>query len=286
MLFLALVLFPGKLLAGSATLTWQANSETDLAGYQVYYGTSSRSYGLPVPVGKVTTYQLSGLQEGRTYYFAVTAVDTSGNESGYSTEVSLNVSGLPAAPVLVSPSEGATQAATAVTFTWNASPGATDYDLAVWNASGVIFDKWIGNVTSYQVSGLPNGGTKYYWIVYPKNAAGVGPHSEIRSFVNGTVSQSPPPAPILVSPSEGASQAATSVTFTWNASPGATDYDLAVYNASGILFDKWIGNVTSYQVNGLPNDGTRFYWIVYPRNAAGVGPHSEIRSFVNGASSS
>ena len=82
------LVFPCHVLAGSATLHWQANTEPDLAGYRIYYGTSSRSYGSYIPVDKDTTsYTIKNLTEGRTYYFALTAVDTSGNESGYSQEV-------------------------------------------------------------------------------------------------------------------------------------------------------------------------------------------------------
>ena len=74
--------------SGSITLAWDANTESDLAGYKVYYGTASKSYGTPVNVGNVTTYQLTGLVPGQVYYIALTAYDTSYNESGYSNEVS------------------------------------------------------------------------------------------------------------------------------------------------------------------------------------------------------
>lgn len=75
-------------LAANADLSWSANTETDLAGYKVYYGTSSRSYGAPVDVGNRTTFTATGLSEGQTYYFAVTAYNAAGSESGLSTEVS------------------------------------------------------------------------------------------------------------------------------------------------------------------------------------------------------
>jgi len=81
---------PATSWAASVTLRWQANSEPDIASYNLYYGTQSREYGLPIPVGDVTSYTVDSLTEGRTYYFSVTAVDTSGNESGYSYEVSAN----------------------------------------------------------------------------------------------------------------------------------------------------------------------------------------------------
>ena len=72
---------------GSAIVTWNANPESDLAGYRVFYGTSSRNYPNSISVGKVTSATISGLTIGTKYYFALKAVDTSGNLSGYSAEV-------------------------------------------------------------------------------------------------------------------------------------------------------------------------------------------------------
>ena len=61
-----------------------------MVGYRVYYGTTSRAYaqslGAGIDVGFQTTYTKSGLASGRVYYFAVTAVDATGNESAYSNE--------------------------------------------------------------------------------------------------------------------------------------------------------------------------------------------------------
>jgi hypothetical protein len=79
--------------SSSATLTWGANKETDLAGYKVYRATASGSYGAPIATlpGSVTTYQATGLEFGKTYFFVVTAYDIAGNESGYSNEVSKSI---------------------------------------------------------------------------------------------------------------------------------------------------------------------------------------------------
>jgi hypothetical protein len=77
-------------IAGSVTLAWDPVSAGALAGYKVYYGTSSRSYFASIPIGTATTYTIPYglLLAGQTYYFAVTAYDNAGNESGYSNEVS------------------------------------------------------------------------------------------------------------------------------------------------------------------------------------------------------
>jgi hypothetical protein len=62
----------------------------DLAGYHVYYGTASKLYREMVDVGNAETYTISNLVPG-TYYFAVTAYDTAGNETDFSEEVTKTV---------------------------------------------------------------------------------------------------------------------------------------------------------------------------------------------------
>jgi len=76
---------------GTATLSWDANSETNVVGYKVYMGSQSGGYGAPIAVGNATTYTIGNLTGGRTYYFSVTAVDTEGTESLHSSEVSKTV---------------------------------------------------------------------------------------------------------------------------------------------------------------------------------------------------
>jgi hypothetical protein len=71
----------------TATLTWSANTEIDLAAYKIYFGTASGTFGLPISAGNTTSYQVTGLTIGQTYKFVVTAVDTSNNESNFPNEV-------------------------------------------------------------------------------------------------------------------------------------------------------------------------------------------------------
>ena len=82
---------------GTVTLAWDPNSEIDLAGYKVYWGSTSGSYGTPVTLGKVTTFTTPKLANG-TWYFAVTAHNTGGLESGFSNEVSCVVAVAPTPP--------------------------------------------------------------------------------------------------------------------------------------------------------------------------------------------
>jgi hypothetical protein len=82
---------PPSPLPGSVILTWTANRESDLAGYKVYVGTASGTYSFPgsaFVIGKVTSYTVSNLPMGQTYFFAISAYDSAGNESLLSAEVS------------------------------------------------------------------------------------------------------------------------------------------------------------------------------------------------------
>ena len=76
---------------GSLTLRWTANAEPDLAGYKIYVGTASGTYSFPgsaFVVGKITSYIITNLPKGQTYFLAISAYDRAGNESGLSAEVS------------------------------------------------------------------------------------------------------------------------------------------------------------------------------------------------------
>ncbi|HRF64106.1 MAG TPA: PKD domain-containing protein [Candidatus Competibacter sp.] len=80
-------LFSTNVFAGQVNLAWNASTST-VSGYKVYYGTASGNYASNVNVGNATTSTVSNLTDGSTYYFAVKAYDSAGNESGFSNEVS------------------------------------------------------------------------------------------------------------------------------------------------------------------------------------------------------
>lgn len=94
LLFLLAIMFAFIVLdnANSATveLQWDANSETDLAGYRVKWKNANNTQPFPnsadIPKTQ-TTATLSGLNESERWFFAVTAYNTAGQESSYSNVV-------------------------------------------------------------------------------------------------------------------------------------------------------------------------------------------------------
>jgi len=95
--------------SADATLTWNANTEADLAGYKVYFAPQGCTAqgplaplvvaGSPVQVGKVTTYKHVNIPviDG-VLCWEITAFDTSGNESLRSVRVSKDVNMVPPVP--------------------------------------------------------------------------------------------------------------------------------------------------------------------------------------------
>jgi hypothetical protein len=74
-------------------LTWDANTDSDLKSYKVYRSTNGGvTWNSGTDAGKVNSYIVTGLTNGVHYTFAVTAIDTSGNES----EKSATSTGTPA----------------------------------------------------------------------------------------------------------------------------------------------------------------------------------------------
>ncbi|MCP4253622.1 MAG: fibronectin type III domain-containing protein [Candidatus Scalindua sp.] len=77
-----------KSFASQITLMWDASTENDIAGYKIFYGNSSGNYNSIIDVSNQTSYTISDLVDGNTYYIALTAYDVRGNESGFSKEIS------------------------------------------------------------------------------------------------------------------------------------------------------------------------------------------------------
>jgi len=90
-LALNLFVLPGCESAVIVIIDWDNNTEPDLGGYKVYFGTAPGNYDNILDVGVKSRVYLSGLHEDLIYYFAITAYDLTGNESPFSREVQVTI---------------------------------------------------------------------------------------------------------------------------------------------------------------------------------------------------
>jgi len=90
-----ILILAGSVFAATVNLGWDANTESDLDGYKLYYGQTPREDGAYTTVVVIddetaTTHSLPDMAVG-TWYFSLTAYDTSGNESDFSNEVNATI---------------------------------------------------------------------------------------------------------------------------------------------------------------------------------------------------
>jgi len=78
----------------SVSLSWNISAAPGVVGYNIYYGGASGNYTNMVSVSDSTNVIISDLADGDTYYFAATAYDAFGDESGFSNEISYIVPGI------------------------------------------------------------------------------------------------------------------------------------------------------------------------------------------------
>jgi fibronectin type 3 domain-containing protein len=258
--------------AGQVSLTWA--SVSNATSYNVYYSTASGvtiANGTMVPA-TTNSYVQTGLTAATTYYFIVTAQNSTG-ESVASTQVSAAtnpappVPTVPAAPVGVSAVGGTQQA----TISWSVVSGATSYNLYWSKTAGVTTATGtkIAGATSPAVQTGLSDTTTYYYIVTAVNSVGESAASVQVAATTLTPVPAPtaPAAPTGVSASGGANQA----TISWSVVSGATSYNLYRSTTSGgtTATGTKIAAATSPYVNTGLSAGTSYYYVVTAVNSVG-----------------
>ncbi|HTX22246.1 MAG TPA: fibronectin type III domain-containing protein [Candidatus Aquilonibacter sp.] len=120
--------------AASVSLAWNPSSDTNVVGYNVYYGTTSGDYTGKVQAGNVSAITISNLTCGTTYYFAATAFDSAGNESGFSNEAQFIVPGVLALSAGANPGDPAVIKFPVAPSHWYEIQASTD--LHTWTTIG------------------------------------------------------------------------------------------------------------------------------------------------------
>ncbi|HLY07811.1 MAG TPA: hypothetical protein VKW04_00775, partial [Planctomycetota bacterium] len=205
----------------------------------------------------------TGLDNGTTYYYIVTAVNA-GGESLPSSAARATPVEPPAMPELISATAGNNQ----VLLSWGPVVGATHYQIKrATDKRGPYVTT--GNVT--RVNHLDNGvenGKTYYYIVHAMNAGGRSPHS---TRVAATPVPPPPPPSNLIALAGNAR-----VSLTWEPVTIATGYTVKrATSPSGPFISIARIAPTSY-LDTEVNNGTTYYYQVRTANGVVKGPLTSI----------
>ncbi len=142
-------------------LAWNANTETDLAGYKLYRKIGAGAYGTPIYTGPARTYTDAGLTDGTLYTYKLTAYDGAGNESVASSEASATPT-TPLAPSGLTVTPGSSL----LRIRWDVSPAEiAGYKLYRKIGAGAYGTPiYTGTATSYVDSPLTPGTTYTYKV--------------------------------------------------------------------------------------------------------------------------
>jgi predicted phage tail protein len=264
----------------AVVLSWTAPTSDlggPVTGYDIYEATTPGAQPTkPLNSKPVTSlsHTVTGLVDGRTYYFEVAAVNEAG-AGPFSSQA-------PATPEATPKALKATTGTTSITLTWNAPTPVSvspleGYDVYEVSMSGVVPASPVNSTPittkSYKVTGLTEG-VKYYFEVEAVYAPGnSGPSNKVAAKLVATV----PSAPLDVTATAGhqievAWQAPSS-----NGGSPITGYDVFEGTSSGheLLTPVNAKPVTgkSYQVTGL-TPGKTYYFVVEAINKVGKSPKS------------
>lgn len=258
--------------SGQVTLSW--TSVSNATAYNVYYATTP---GVTAANGTrlasaANPYVQNGLTAGTTYYYVVTAVNSSGEsaasaQASAATAATPPVPTVPAMPTNVIASGGTNQ----VSISWAPVSTATAYNLYYATTSGVTKANGtkISGVTSPAVQPNLAADTTYYYIVTAVNTAGESAASlQVAATTLATVpSPTAPAAPTGVTAFGGDTRA----TISWPAVAGASAYNVYWATTSGVTKTSGtkISGVTSPYIKTGLAAGTAHYFIVTAANSVG-----------------
>ena len=241
------------------SLTWSA---VDGAfGYRIFRRSGTGENTLVASVSR-TFHTNTGLVNGTMYSYTVAAFNRGGMGP-----VSSEVSAMPLAPPTgVTATAGDTQ----IALSWQASAGASAYDVYRKTSTTNTFAIVAEAVTGLTLvdTGLTNG-TRYYYRVRARANGGM-------SALSVAASAKPQPPPPTTAPTHlTATPGITRVQLSWDPVSGATSY--RVYRAimgSGDPLPVAIVTAPAFKNTGLVN-GTTYVYRVAARNAGGEGPATD-----------
>ena len=221
-----------SLKAQSVSLAWDASPSPGIASYIVRYGTASGVYSVATNVGNKTAATVAGLQQGQTYYLAVTAQDAAGIESLPSNEASYQVPTTPAAPPQITLNAPLANASFSAPATINCAAGVIANGHTITKVQFYNGSTLLGEDTSAPYSLAWNSVAAGNYVLTAQVVYDSG--SVVASTAANIVVTNPLPAIALTAPASGVAPAILNLSASVTAN-GHTITKVQFYNGSTLL---------------------------------------------------
>lgn len=230
----------------SVDLSW--NLSAGATGYRVYQWNGSSWFSIANLGSTASSYAVSGLLGGTTYYFYVAAY----NSQGTANTDWAAVTTLAQKPVLTAKAAD-TDGFTRIDLSWTDITGEQGYHVYRWNgATWAQIASLAANATSYTDTGRIAGSTYYYYV----EAYGAFGTSNSDSQTVMTWVSIPNPLTLTALSSSSAS-------VSWGNVTGENGYRIYEWNGSSwfVLINNLAADTTSYTVTGLSSHSTYYFYV-------------------------
>jgi chitodextrinase len=255
----------------SLSLSWAANSESDLDHYDIYSGTREADLRLTKQVdSSETSTTLEGLSNGTVYYAAISAVDSSGNKSALSvvrsaTPTASTGGSFTPTNFTVVAGDGEIQ------VSWSSARDDIREYVVYWgtNSSALYQSERVDqNSRSVTITGLSNGTTYFVAVSAVDTSGNESDRTAVATSTPLDSNTQPPATPEAIVVVPGDSKA----TIRWAAN---IEPDLAGYivyygttRESANQSEQVAANITAKEIRGLTN-GTAYYVAVSAVDVSG-----------------
>ncbi len=253
----------GSAAGNKLTLSWSNVSGAD--GYKIAYSTDKKKW-VYKELGSVSSYTISGLNYGATYYFKVVSLKD-GDEAGKWSGVQSAVTQSYAAPTNIRVSKSYNY----LTFSWDKVSSVNGYKIAYCTDNSKWTYKTLGNVSSYKITNLLSE-TKYYFKIQPL----IG--SKVCGKWSGTyyaVTYKYLSAPTNIK----AKKTCTTAAISWNKVSGASGYRIEYSLDKKNWKSKNVDNVASTKLSGLKHGSKYYIRMVCLKNGVISGKYSKTYYF-------
>lgn len=230
-------------------------------------------------------YQSKNIENGKTYYWRVCGVNSSGDGLWSNTWSFSTMPLVPDMPDLLNPKNNATDVEFPIELHWNRVENAEKYTVRLWDTEN---EEPI-SVTEVQEMGKESyvqevdcePATEYKWQVEAENIAG-STTSQKWSFFTLAL---PSSAPELLFPEDGSYDQDLDIEFRWKAIDDADSYEFKLYEEETdnlLIHENGIttsSQLVKYEYPYTLEEGIDHYWEVCGINSAGPGPWTEKHFF-------